>query len=190
MTDTQLNTLRAKLDDIDRQCVALLKQRLEIGRRIAEYKQTSGQTDFDPLREQQLIIQHCQAAEAGCSAESITEVMQTIINVSRNQAANEKKHTRAIYHVEEDTHAVVTYIKHKALHASNHICNNLQTLLSSVMQEKDTLGILACKQGEHLSAIQKSNMIIVDCWLTHSIQTDTSTLMLCITQKQANQKDT
>jgi monofunctional chorismate mutase len=55
----ELSDLRAQLDGIDREMVALFEKRMEISRKVAETKKAKGLPVLDQSREEQVLLSRC-----------------------------------------------------------------------------------------------------------------------------------
>lgn len=51
----ELNLLRKKIDEIDEKLLNLLKERLEVSKKIGEIKKKKNMPIYDPIREQEII---------------------------------------------------------------------------------------------------------------------------------------
>ena len=51
----ELNLLRKKIDEIDDKLLILLKERLEVSKKIGEIKKKNNMPIYDPVREQEII---------------------------------------------------------------------------------------------------------------------------------------
>lgn len=51
----ELNLLREKIDEIDDKLLILLKERLEVSKKIGEIKKKNNMPIYDPVREQEII---------------------------------------------------------------------------------------------------------------------------------------
>lgn len=51
----ELNQLRKKIDEIDDELLRLLKDRLEVSKKIGEIKKKNNMPIYDPVREQEII---------------------------------------------------------------------------------------------------------------------------------------
>ena len=51
----ELNLLRKKIDEIDNKLLILLKERLEVSKKIGEIKKKNNMPIYDPVREQEII---------------------------------------------------------------------------------------------------------------------------------------
>ena len=51
----ELNLLRKKIDEIDDKLLILLKERLEVSKKIGEIKKRNNMPIYDPVREQEII---------------------------------------------------------------------------------------------------------------------------------------
>jgi chorismate mutase len=75
---------RDAIERIDNQLIALLAERLTLGRRTGELKQAAGLPILDPTREAAVIRRVTAAArDAGLPAETVREVFWQIVGMSR-----------------------------------------------------------------------------------------------------------
>lgn len=51
----ELNLMRKKIDEIDDKLLILLKERLEVSKKIGEIKKKNNMPIYDPVREQEII---------------------------------------------------------------------------------------------------------------------------------------
>ena len=51
----ELNLLRKKIDEIDDKLLILLKERLEVSKKLGEIKKKNNMPIYDPVREQEII---------------------------------------------------------------------------------------------------------------------------------------
>ena len=79
-----LTTLRQEIDDIDRQLVELFRQRMDVTRRVGEYKRERGIPVLDQARERQVLQNKGELAGAELRPAVIT-LFQTIMALSRRQ---------------------------------------------------------------------------------------------------------
>ena len=78
-----LGPLREQIDRIDRALVSLMNERAEVARQIGHLKKSSGQTTYDPSREE-LVLERVVAANPGpLSGESLKAVYRELISGSR-----------------------------------------------------------------------------------------------------------
>ena len=78
-----LAALRADIDRIDRDLVALMNARAELARQIGHLKQSSGQVTYDPSREE-IVLERVAAAGSGpLSRESLKAIWRELISGSR-----------------------------------------------------------------------------------------------------------
>ncbi|MDD2676258.1 MAG: chorismate mutase [Methylacidiphilaceae bacterium] len=81
----EIDRLRRRLDEMDRQILALLNQRMEVAKRIGERKRRESQLIFDPNREE-AVIQDLVKQDAGAlSPVGIRAIFQEIFSLSRAQ---------------------------------------------------------------------------------------------------------
>jgi prephenate dehydrogenase len=82
--DRDLDNVRNELDALDRQLVALLARRFEIGREAARLKRALGIPVHDPAREEQVILQAREwARTAGLPADDVETLFRRMIDISR-----------------------------------------------------------------------------------------------------------
>lgn len=80
---SELQALREKIDDCDRQLVELLAKRNQITAQVGAYKQQQGQPVYVPARETALIeARRKEAAKAGVSPELIEDVLRRLMRES------------------------------------------------------------------------------------------------------------
>jgi chorismate mutase len=80
----ELARCRAKIEEIDNRLVTLLADRLELGRRTGELKESAGLPILDPTREAAVIRRVTAAArEAGLPPEPVREIFWQIVGMSR-----------------------------------------------------------------------------------------------------------
>lgn len=89
-TPDSLETLRAGIDRVDEQIVALLSQRLDHVKKVVALKKVQGLPIYNPAREEDLISQRRdQARAAGLDPDHVEELYRCIIRQSRvRQAAH------------------------------------------------------------------------------------------------------
>ena len=79
----ELSDLRAQLDGIDREMVALFEKRMEISRKVAETKKAKGLPVLDQSREEQVLLSRCgYLADKTLTAET-RALYQEIMRLSR-----------------------------------------------------------------------------------------------------------
>lgn len=78
-----LSELRAALDGIDRQIVALYEQRMDVCAQVAEYKIETGKRVFDREREQQKLKAVSELAHNEFNARGIKDLFEQIMAMSR-----------------------------------------------------------------------------------------------------------
>ena len=80
----ELAACREEIERIDDQIVALLVQRLALGRRTGELKRRAGLPMIDPTREAEVIRRVAESARsAGMPSEPIREIFWQIVDMSR-----------------------------------------------------------------------------------------------------------
>ncbi len=78
-----LQEIRGKLDEVDRQLVALMEQRLALGRQVAEYKIGTGKPVLDRERERQKIEAVRELAAGDFNKQAAEDMITQMIAVSR-----------------------------------------------------------------------------------------------------------
>jgi chorismate mutase len=80
----ELGRCRDEIEGIDRQIIALLARRMELGQRTADLKRTAGLPILDPTREAAVIRRATEEARTvGLPPEPIREVFWQIVGMSR-----------------------------------------------------------------------------------------------------------
>ena len=88
--EVELARSRAEIERVDRAIVALLAERVEIGRRIGELKRSVGLPVLNPSREAEVIRAVADMArEAALPVESVREIFWRVVALSR-QAQEER----------------------------------------------------------------------------------------------------
>ena len=81
---TELATCRAQIEEIDRKLVALLAERVALGRRTATIKRAAGLPILDPQREAEVIRRAVTTArEHDLPVEAVREVFWHVVGLSR-----------------------------------------------------------------------------------------------------------
>ena len=80
----ELNTLRQEIDAIDSQLVALFRQRMDVTRRVGEYKMANGIPVLDQERERQVLQNKAELAGEELRP-AVIKLFQTIMAISRRQ---------------------------------------------------------------------------------------------------------
>ncbi|MEP6621475.1 MAG: chorismate mutase [bacterium] len=81
---TELSACRAEIEQIDRSIVALLAQRVTLGRKTATLKRAAGLPILDPQREAEVIRRAVTAArEHALPEEAVREVFWHVVGLSR-----------------------------------------------------------------------------------------------------------
>ena len=79
-----LPELRESIDEIDRQIVRLLAERLELVMRVGEIKRSHGVAAYDAARERDLLEKVARVAPVPLTPEMAERIFQCIIQESRN----------------------------------------------------------------------------------------------------------
>ncbi|MEG2420603.1 MAG: prephenate dehydratase domain-containing protein [Oscillospiraceae bacterium] len=78
-----LQTLRGQLDEIDRQLVPLLEGRMDLVRRVGDYKRAHGLPVLDADRERDLLAEKRAMLRSPQNAPAVTALFETLMAVSR-----------------------------------------------------------------------------------------------------------
>lgn len=83
LNNTELSSLRAEIDQLDKQLWEIIGKRADMVRQVGEWKRLHGEQIVQPERWQQ-VLQHCHdlAKQHGLSETLVSEVMQAIHNES------------------------------------------------------------------------------------------------------------
>lgn len=79
----ELKDLRAQLDEIDPQIVALFEKRMEICDQVADYKIQTGKKVFDPVRENEKIAAVRKLTHNEFNATGVEELFEQLMSMSR-----------------------------------------------------------------------------------------------------------
>ena len=80
---TDLLILRDRIDEIDKQLVALYEQRMEVCKEVAEYKIETGKKVFDKVREAEKIEKVKGMAKTDFHKHAVQELFEQIMSISR-----------------------------------------------------------------------------------------------------------
>lgn len=80
-----LKVLRAEIDVIDRQLVALFEQRMAVTEQVGRYKLTNGLPVLDRSREEQVLAGKVALLENEALTEDVTDLFEAIMAISRRQ---------------------------------------------------------------------------------------------------------
>ncbi len=84
----RLTVLRGRIDEMDRELVALLARRMEVAQQIIRIKTDRGQHRHAPAREQEILAaRQAQAEELGVSVDLVGDVLKRIFSESYGDAA-------------------------------------------------------------------------------------------------------
>jgi len=80
-----LEELRKEIDEIDAELPGLLMKRMDVSRRVGEYKRAKGLQVYDPAREQIIIDKIKEkAGEDEALAGALEEIYRDILRISKN----------------------------------------------------------------------------------------------------------
>lgn len=80
-----LKVLRAEIDVIDRQLVALFEQRMAVTEQVGRYKLAHGIPVLDRGREEQVLAGKVALLENKALSEDVTDLFEAIMAISRRQ---------------------------------------------------------------------------------------------------------
>jgi monofunctional chorismate mutase len=80
---TDLKRLREEIDDTDEKIVRLLERRMELSRKVGEYKEMNGLPILDATRENQVIKSRIDMLSDPSFEEAVTEVFKLVMRYSR-----------------------------------------------------------------------------------------------------------
>ena len=80
-----LTVLRAEIDVIDRQLVALFEQRMAVTEQVGRYKLANGIPVLDRSREEQVLAGKVALMEDKSLSEDVTDLFEAIMAISRRQ---------------------------------------------------------------------------------------------------------
>ena len=85
-TSLELSWLRAEIDELDDRLWDTIAARMEVSKRIGEWKKAHGVAPLQPERYQQILTQRCQwATKSGMDAAFVEEILQAIHTQSLKQ---------------------------------------------------------------------------------------------------------
>ncbi|PMP94532.1 MAG: prephenate dehydratase, partial [Thermodesulfobacterium geofontis] len=84
MKNNKLQELREKIDSIDRQIVELLKERIEIAKKIGKLKEDIGYESFDLLREKEILNKILKINEKIFPEDALKVIYSEIIKACRS----------------------------------------------------------------------------------------------------------
>lgn len=87
----QLHGIRAEIEGIDRELVALIARRVNLARRVGAAKLEAGLPTLDPSREAEVVSRAGQLArDAGLDEESIRSIFWHLVETSRRVQREER----------------------------------------------------------------------------------------------------
>lgn len=81
--DPNIGSLRQKIDDIDRQLLELLRERVEVVHQVGQEKMEKGLAVFDPSREEALLQKLIAIAPNNLDARAVRVIFTAIVGESR-----------------------------------------------------------------------------------------------------------
>jgi chorismate mutase len=88
--DPVLLALREEIEAADRDLLAAFAHRLQAALKIRAHKADCGYDFIDPEREQQLLEEWRQANDGAISDETLLELFETVLRLSKSEAARER----------------------------------------------------------------------------------------------------
>lgn len=90
-TLSELDDVRQRLDDLDRQLVEVLARRFEAGNQAARLKEQLGMPMHDPAREKQVMERAAEwARAAGLPEAEVADLFRRLISISRTAQINSR----------------------------------------------------------------------------------------------------
>jgi len=86
-TDPVIQSHRAQIAEIDGEILRALNQRINLVKRLKDYKDSQGFTFYDPAQECLVIANLCQANGGPLSNEGIREIFGVILERLKSEAA-------------------------------------------------------------------------------------------------------
>ncbi|MCL2812556.1 MAG: chorismate mutase [Clostridia bacterium] len=78
-----LIALRNGIDQVDAQIIRLFAQRMELARRVGEYKRARNLPVFDPERERTLIVSRVEQINDPALSGPVAELFETLMRLSK-----------------------------------------------------------------------------------------------------------
>lgn len=82
---SQLDVLRGGIDEVDKQIVHLFERRMELSRKVGEYKQARNMAVLDPRREREVIAKKLEELGDPSLGTDVILLYETIMGISRRQ---------------------------------------------------------------------------------------------------------
>ena len=82
---SELDALRAEIDDIDAQLTALFLRRMDVTERVGAYKQAHGLPVLDPDREREVLAKKAALTGDQARKADVTALYESIMAISRRQ---------------------------------------------------------------------------------------------------------
>lgn len=79
----QLEQYRTEIEQVDDELIKLLIKRMELSKKIGEYKKSNGLSVYDPKREEELKIKNLLKVEEIYKS-GYSEIFETILKVSKD----------------------------------------------------------------------------------------------------------
>ena len=79
----QLEQYRTEIEQVDDELIKLLIKRMELSKKIGEYKKSNGLSVYDPRREEELKIKNLLKVEEIYKS-GYSEIFETILKVSKD----------------------------------------------------------------------------------------------------------
>ena len=81
--ESDLDSLRREIDDLDRQILTLVARRMRLVLSVGQYKREHELAVYDPERERQMLETLARSAEPPLSAECVKRIFERLIDESR-----------------------------------------------------------------------------------------------------------
>ena len=82
---SQLDELRAEIDDIDAQLTALFLRRMEVTEQVGRWKQANGVSVLDAAREREVLAKKAALTDDPARKDDVTALYEAIMGISRRQ---------------------------------------------------------------------------------------------------------
>jgi len=81
--ESDITSLRARIDAVDQQILDLLAERVRIVLEVGEYKRERGLAVYDPVREREMLERLCSKAQVPLDQATVRGVFERLIDESR-----------------------------------------------------------------------------------------------------------
>jgi len=103
---SELDSLRSKISELDRQLLELLNRRLELVASVRDYKDSAGERWIDPEREAELLDALVAANPGPLSERGVTSIFSAVLDVLKQEVAADRNVPASPEHAAEPPRAV------------------------------------------------------------------------------------